>query len=174
MKTAAKPLAKQFESFVMGHPVLRRNVINLAQVRRRGNPYCWLLYIACTCIRSLLARGMQHLPRAAQGAAAGRSLAVYLLLGRLESNGGALNQLHLALPMLNLPILPTLLQWLHRLEVGITRGAEGKTGRAFVGDMSEEKAMELASKVASEGFLYGVRRVMLSLQFFGMAAGVVS
>lgn len=41
--------------------------------------------------------------------------------------------------------------------MGITRGAEGKTGRAFVGDMSEEKAVELASKVASEGFLYGVR-----------------
>lgn len=48
-------------------------------------------------------------------------------------------------------------QWLHRLEVGITRGAEGKTGRAFVGDMSEEKAVELASKVVSEGFLYSVR-----------------
>ena len=55
-----------------------------------------------------------------------------------------------------LPVLGSL-QWLHRLEVGITRGAEGKTGRAFVGDMSEEKAVELASKVVSEGFLYGVR-----------------
>lgn len=49
-------------------------------------------------------------------------------------------------------------QWLHRAEVGINRGAEGKTGRAFVGAMSEDKAVELASKVVSEGFLYGVRR----------------
>lgn len=85
MKTAAKPLAKQFESFVMGHPLLRRNVINVAQ-------------------------------------------------------------------------------WLHRLEVGITRGAEGKTGRAFVGDMSEEKAVELASKVASEGFLYGMGVALLVVE----------
>ena len=48
-------------------------------------------------------------------------------------------------------------QYLHRLDVRITRGAEGKTGRAFVGDMSEERAIQLASKVASEFFVYGVR-----------------
>lgn len=29
-------------------------------------------------------------------------------------------------------------------------------GRAFVGEMSEEKAVQLASKVASEGFVYTV------------------
>ena len=54
------------------------------------------------------------------------------------------------------PGLPASPQWLHRMEVGITRGAEGKTGRAFVANMTEEKAVELASKVASEGFIYGV------------------
>lgn len=48
-------------------------------------------------------------------------------------------------------------QRIHRMEVGITRGAEGRTGKAFVASMTEEKAMELASKVVSEGFLYGVR-----------------
>ena len=42
------------------------------------------------------------------------------------------------------------------MEVGINRGVEGKTSRAFVGDMSEEKALQLASKVVSEGFLYTV------------------
>lgn len=55
------------------------------------------------------------------------------------------------------PFLPCHVQWLHRLEVSITRGAEGKTGRAFVANMSDERAVELASKVASEGFIYGVR-----------------
>ena len=44
----------------------------------------------------------------------------------------------------------------------ITRGAEGRTGRAFVGDMSEEKAVQLASKVASEGFVYSVRFYLFS------------
>ncbi|KAL4446665.1 hypothetical protein ABPG77_007909 [Micractinium sp. CCAP 211/92] len=77
MKTAAKPLASQFEKYVMGRATTRQHVINIAQ-------------------------------------------------------------------------------WLHRLEVSITRGAEGKTGRAFVANMSDERAVELASKVASEGFIYGM------------------
>ena len=47
-------------------------------------------------------------------------------------------------------------QWIHRQDVLINRGAEGKTGKAFVASMTEEKAMQLASKVVSEGFLYGV------------------
>jgi hypothetical protein len=45
---------------------------------------------------------------------------------------------------------------LHRFEVSISRGAEGKTGKAFVGDITEDKAVQLASKFVSEGFLYGV------------------
>lgn len=78
VKTLSKPLASRFESYVLNHPFLRTQVINLAQN-------------------------------------------------------------------------------LHRLTVRIDRGAEGRTGRAFVGDMTEEKALQLASKVVSEGFIYGVR-----------------
>lgn len=48
------------------------------------------------------------------------------------------------------------LQRVHRWEVFITRGAEGKTGRAFVADMTEEKSIELASKLVSEGFVFTV------------------
>lgn len=57
-----------------------------------------------------------------------------------------------------------LAQRLHRMEVGINRGAEGKTSRAFVGDMSEEKALQLASKVVSEGFLYTIAVGLLVLE----------
>jgi hypothetical protein len=46
----------------------------------------------------------------------------------------------------------------HRVEVGITRRAEGKEGPAFIGVMTEEKSVELASKIASEGFVFAVRR----------------
>lgn len=54
-----------------------------------------------------------------------------------------------------LPPTP-LLQFVHRWDVSLTRSAEGKSGKVFVGDMSEEKAVQLASKVVSEGFVYGV------------------
>jgi hypothetical protein len=50
----------------------------------------------------------------------------------------------------------TCLQMLHRLEILITRGAEGKTGKAFIADMTEEKSIEYASKLASEGFVLTV------------------
>lgn len=46
------------------------------------------------------------------------------------------------------------LQMLHRLEVRVNRGAEGKSGKVFVGDLSEENALELAGKVISESFLW--------------------
>lgn len=46
---------------------------------------------------------------------------------------------------------------MHRFEVIISRRADGKTGRAFVGDMTEAKSLELASKLASEGFIFMVR-----------------
>ena len=42
------------------------------------------------------------------------------------------------------------------MEVTITRMSEGKTSRLFVGNMSDDKAMELASKIASEGFIFSV------------------
>ncbi|GAB4813002.1 hypothetical protein N2152v2_000048 [Parachlorella kessleri] len=47
-------------------------------------------------------------------------------------------------------------QRMHKLEVSINRGAEGKAGRAFVGEMSDEKALQLASRIVSEGFVYAV------------------
>lgn len=53
------------------------------------------------------------------------------------------------------PIL--LLQTLHRLDVRVNRGAEGKSGKVFVGNLSEENAMDLAGKVVSEAFVWGVR-----------------
>lgn len=57
-----------------------------------------------------------------------------------------------------------LAQWIHALEVRIDRGAQGKTGRVFVGDMSEEKSIQLASKVASESFVYSTALVLLVLE----------
>lgn len=39
----------------------------------------------------------------------------------------------------------------------MTRGAEGKVGKVFVGDMAEDKAVQLASTVVSEGAVYSVR-----------------
>ena len=48
------------------------------------------------------------------------------------------------------------LQKWHKVEVGISRAAEGKVGKFFVGDMSDERALQLASKVVSEGFVFGV------------------
>ncbi len=47
-------------------------------------------------------------------------------------------------------------QRMHRMEVWINRRADGKTGRAFVGDLTEEKSVEMASKLASEGFVFAV------------------
>ncbi|CAD7699283.1 unnamed protein product [Ostreobium quekettii] len=47
-------------------------------------------------------------------------------------------------------------QMIHRVEVRMSRGAEGKNGKAFIGDMTEEKAMELASRLVSEGFVFTV------------------
>ena len=46
------------------------------------------------------------------------------------------------------------IQYLHKWEVAITRGAEGRTGKYIVGNMSEEKALEIASKAVSEGFIF--------------------
>ena len=41
--------------------------------------------------------------------------------------------------------------------MAINRGAEGKTGRYFVPNISEEKALELSSRFVSESFLFSVR-----------------
>ena len=47
-------------------------------------------------------------------------------------------------------------QAVHRFETRVTRSAEGKTGRVFVGDLSDENAMDLAGKLVSEFFVYTV------------------
>ena len=52
------------------------------------------------------------------------------------------------------------MQKFHRIEVWITRSADGKTGRAFVGDMTEEKSIEMASKLVSEGFVFGASFIL--------------
>lgn len=54
-------------------------------------------------------------------------------------------------------IICTCLQVLHRLDVRVNRGAEGKSAKVFVGDLSEENALELAGKVISETFVWLVR-----------------
>jgi len=48
------------------------------------------------------------------------------------------------------------IQILHRTEVYITRGAAGKKGKAIVGQMSDERALELAATFVSEGFVFSV------------------
>ena len=53
------------------------------------------------------------------------------------------------------------MQVLHRLEVRVNRGAEGKTGKVFVGNLSEENALELAGKVISESFVWLVSASVL-------------
>lgn len=86
IKTASKPLANRFQSYVLGHPASRKRVINLAQ-------------------------------------------------------------------------------YLHRAQVYINRGAEGKTGRYFVPDITEDRALELASKFVSESFLFSVGVGVLLLEY---------
>eukprot|EP01024_Parvocaulis_polyphysoides_P038030 TRINITY_DN34017_c0_g4_i1.p4 TRINITY_DN34017_c0_g4~~TRINITY_DN34017_c0_g4_i1.p4 ORF type:complete len:170 (+),score=16.58 TRINITY_DN34017_c0_g4_i1:56-565(+) len=56
-------------------------------------------------------------------------------------------------------------QRLHKLEVAISRGAEGKTEKVFIADMQEDKAVELASKVVSEGFIFSVGVLLLAWEY---------
>eukprot|EP00803_Ostreobium_quekettii_P005929 evm.model.scf_2055.1 EVM.evm.TU.scf_2055.1 scf_2055:1252-2799(+) len=56
-------------------------------------------------------------------------------------------------------------QLIHKTEVWITRGAEGKEGKAFVGAITEEKGMELASKLVSEGFVFTVGAAVLAWEY---------
>eukprot|EP00879_Flechtneria_rotunda_P011126 GHRR01011623.1.p2 GENE.GHRR01011623.1~~GHRR01011623.1.p2 ORF type:complete len:129 (+),score=31.06 GHRR01011623.1:696-1082(+) len=57
------------------------------------------------------------------------------------------------------------LKRVHGFEVMVTRKAEGKTGKAFVGNMTEEKAVELASRIASESFLFMVGSLLIFLEY---------
>ncbi|KAL6777729.1 hypothetical protein ACKKBG_A15410 [Auxenochlorella protothecoides x Auxenochlorella symbiontica] len=54
--------------------------------------------------------------------------------------------------------------FMHRVEVRITRGAEGRTGKAFIADMDEEHAMEVISKFITETFLYSTAVLLLLLE----------
>ena len=54
-------------------------------------------------------------------------------------------------------------QVVHRFETRVTRSAEGKTGKVFVGDLSDENALDLAGKLVSEAFLYTVQRPLTPL-----------
>eukprot|EP00877_Chromochloris_zofingiensis_P000077 jgi/Chrzof1/1006/Cz01g36170.t1 len=56
-------------------------------------------------------------------------------------------------------------QSLHRVEVMISRKAEGKEGRTFIGDLTEEKSVEMASKIASESFVFGVATLLIFLEY---------
>ena len=47
------------------------------------------------------------------------------------------------------------------MEVWITRSADGKTEKAFVGHMTEEKSIEMASRLVSEGFVFSVSGLSL-------------
>jgi len=59
----------------------------------------------------------------------------------------------------------SLAQRLHRAEVTVSRRAEGKEGRAFIGEMTEERGVELASKLASEGFVFAVGAGLVGLEY---------
>eukprot|EP00878_Enallax_costatus_P005710 GHUV01005988.1.p1 GENE.GHUV01005988.1~~GHUV01005988.1.p1 ORF type:complete len:178 (+),score=37.66 GHUV01005988.1:261-794(+) len=56
-------------------------------------------------------------------------------------------------------------QRVHGFEVAITRKAEGRTGKAFIGNMTEEKSVELASKIASESFLFVVGSLIVFVEY---------
>lgn len=63
------------------------------------------------------------------------------------------------------PAVVNLAQKMHKVEVGISRAAEGKVGKVFVGNMSDERALELASKVVSEGFVFGVGVTVIAWEY---------
>ncbi|CAL8471913.1 g11455 [Coccomyxa elongata] len=67
-------------------------------------------------------------------------------------------------PTLRKPVID-LAQALHRLEVRVNRGAEGKSGKVFVGSLSEDKAMDLAGKFISEAFVWGVAIAIVGLEY---------
>jgi hypothetical protein len=58
-----------------------------------------------------------------------------------------------------------LAQRLHRVEVTVARRADGKEGKAFIGEMTEERGVELASKLASEGFVFAVGAGLVGLEY---------
>ena len=121
LKTVAKPLAGRFQTYVLGHPTFRGQVIELAQVRGKRE------------VRKERACGhtCQQLP----------SFTTHS------------------------PSSHHFTQRLHRMQVAVDRGATEKAGRAFVPPLTEEKAVELAGKVASEGFVWTTAISVLGLEY---------
>jgi len=63
------------------------------------------------------------------------------------------------------PAVVNLAQKMHKTEVTITRMSEGKTNRLFVGNMSDDKALELAAKIVSEGFVFSVGVAVIAWEY---------
>ena len=55
-------------------------------------------------------------------------------------------------------------QYLHRLDISISRKFEGKENNVFVGEMEEERAIKLASNFISEGFVYTTAVILVLLE----------
>lgn len=67
---------------------------------------------------------------------------------------------------------PTTRQWLmrmaqgyHRLQINVTRRVEGKEGKAFVGTITDEKAMDTASKLVSETVVFSIAGVLVMWEY---------
>lgn len=67
---------------------------------------------------------------------------------------------------------PTTRQWLmrmaqryHGFQVQVTRRAEGKEGKAFVGTITDEKAIETASKLVSETVVFTVAGALVMWEY---------
>lgn len=134
IRTIAKPMASRFERAILNHPAARQRVISVAQVRHSFDDVMRFDDKNGVC-KTLRAR--------VHGLG---------MLNVCDPRSGFSN------PLVQKTFRHSLSQLMHRLEVAITRGAEGRKGKVFVGDMTEEKAVELASRIVSEGFIYSVRR----------------
>jgi len=136
MKTLSKPLADRFKTWVMSHPQHRQTILRVANVRAE--------------------RGAHGSPHVNSAACLNCFAAVHSLLP---------TPLNPQPPPT--PKSPTAdkKQVAHRMEVGITRKAEGKEGPAFIGSMTEEKSVELASKIASEAFLFAVGALLVFAEY---------
>lgn len=136
LKTLAKPLGDRFKNWVMTHPQYRQSVLRTAQVFAAA-------------------------PAAADGHI--RFLDVVSLLLRCMHTLCPVLRCVVPSVLSHMPVSSVILcthtrpqQRIHGFEVMVTRKAEGKEGRAFIGSMTEEKSVELASKIASESFLFAV------------------
>lgn len=63
------------------------------------------------------------------------------------------------------PRVVKLAQAVHKFETRVTRHAEGKTGKVFVGELSDENALDLAGKIVSEAFVYTVAVAVVAFEY---------